>query len=122
MIKLLKFCSIPVSDQDRALAFYTEKLGFKVSTDQHFDETQRWIELQIGNSATGVALFTPPQHAGRIGTHTGMSFNATDLEKPYAEMDDRGVEFLGPPRRAKWGSSVQSKDPDGTQVVMSEGR
>jgi predicted enzyme related to lactoylglutathione lyase len=120
MIKLLKFCTIPVSDQDRALAFYTEKLGFKVSADQRFDESQRWIELQIGNSATGVVLFTPPQHADRIGTHTGMSFKCDDLEKTYAAMVERGVEFLGPPRRESWGASAQFKDPDGNLFVMSE--
>ena len=120
MIKLLKFCSIPVSDQDRALEFYTEKLGFKVSTDQRFDETQRWIELQIGNSVSGVVLFTPPQHADRIGTYTGMSFKCDNLEKTYAEMVERGVEFLGPPRRESWGASAQFKDPDGNLFVMSE--
>jgi predicted enzyme related to lactoylglutathione lyase len=120
MIKLLKFCTIPVSNQDRALAFYTEKLGFKVSTDQPFDERQRWIELQIGNGTTGVVLFTPPQHADRVGTFTGMSFKCDDLDKTYAEMVERGVEFVGPPRRESWGASAQFKDPDGNLFVMSE--
>ena len=43
MIKAIKFASIPVTDQDRALAFYTSKLGFRILTDQQFDEKQRWI-------------------------------------------------------------------------------
>ena len=41
MIKQIKFVSIPVSDQKRALDFYTEKLGFTIITDQPFDEKQR---------------------------------------------------------------------------------
>ena len=48
MITHLKFASIPVTDQDRALAFYTEKLGFRVVTDSPFTHDQRWIELRIG--------------------------------------------------------------------------
>ena len=47
MIKQIKFVSIPVADQNRALDFYTEKLGFTIITDQPFDEKQRWIELRI---------------------------------------------------------------------------
>ena len=59
MIKGIKFVNIPVADQDRALAFYTEKLGFRIQTDQPFNENQRWIELSIPGADTGVTLFTP---------------------------------------------------------------
>jgi len=45
MIRGLKFISIPVRNQDASLKFFTEKLGFKVSTDQFFSDAQRWIEL-----------------------------------------------------------------------------
>ena len=47
MIKQIKFVSIPVADQNRALDFYTEKLGFTIITDQPFDDKQRWIELRV---------------------------------------------------------------------------
>ena len=51
MIKAVKFVSIPVRDQEQALAFYTEKLGFQILTDQPFDTKQRWIELRIPGSS-----------------------------------------------------------------------
>jgi catechol 2,3-dioxygenase-like lactoylglutathione lyase family enzyme len=60
MIRGIKIVSIPVSDQDRALKFYTEKMGFKVATDQAFGPGQRWIELLIPGSDVNLALFTPP--------------------------------------------------------------
>ena len=59
MIKMVKFVSIPTTDQDRALAFWTGKMGFRVVTDQPMGETQRWIELGIPGAETGVVLFTP---------------------------------------------------------------
>jgi catechol 2,3-dioxygenase-like lactoylglutathione lyase family enzyme len=46
MIRAIKFVSIPVRDQERALSFYTEKLGFQILTDQPLDAKQRWIERE----------------------------------------------------------------------------
>ena len=75
MIKGIKFVNIPVADQDKALSFYTEKLGFRIHTDQPFNEKQRWIEISIPGADTGLTLFTPDEHQNRIGTFTGISFH-----------------------------------------------
>ncbi|MEA2207339.1 MAG: hypothetical protein QOE77_4115 [Blastocatellia bacterium] len=60
MIKAMKFVSIPVRDQQRALEFYTTKLGFRIITDQPFNDEQRWIELGVGRSGSGVTLSPLP--------------------------------------------------------------
>ena len=52
MIRGVKFASIPVTDQDRAIGFYTEKVGFRLVTDQPFTDEQRWIELGIPGADT----------------------------------------------------------------------
>jgi catechol 2,3-dioxygenase-like lactoylglutathione lyase family enzyme len=80
MITHVKFVSVPVSDQDRALKFYTQKLGFELATDQQFDDKQRWIELRIANSVTRFVLFTPEGHENRIGTYMDASPTSSDLE------------------------------------------
>ena len=67
MIKGVKFVSIPVRDQDRALEFYTKTLGMRVITDSPFDDTQRWIELGIPRADTKVVLFTPSGQEHMIG-------------------------------------------------------
>jgi catechol 2,3-dioxygenase-like lactoylglutathione lyase family enzyme len=78
MIRKIKFAGIPVHDQDVALKFYTEKLGFKVVTDQPFGK-QRWIELLIPGAETGLALYTPEGHENRIGTFQSIAFWCDDL-------------------------------------------
>ena len=93
MIKRIKFLGIPVGDQDRALAFYTEKLGFRVLTDQQFSEKQRWIELSIPGAETGVVLFTPDGHEDRIGTFLNTSWEVDNVEKTYSELQSKGVEI-----------------------------
>jgi len=117
MIKGIKFVNIPVSDQARALAFYTEKLGFAVATDQAMGPAgQRWIELRIPGAETRVSLFTPPGHEDRVGTFVPLSLWADDVEGTYETLKARGVEFTAPPKKEPWGTSVIFKDPDGNQL------
>lgn len=119
MIKGIKFISIPVTDQDRALLFYTEKLGFRITTDQKMSPTQRWIELAIPGASTGVVLFTPEGHENRIGTFYPASFHCDDIEATYATLAAKGVDFPTPPTRQPWGTYAMFKDPDGNQFVLS---
>ena len=119
MIKAVKFVSIPVRDQDQALAFYTEKLGFQILTDQPFDGKQRWIELRIPGSETKVVLFTPPGHEDRVGGFSNVTFATDDIEGTFQEMSARGVVFSAPPTRQPWGYFAKFQDPDGNQFVLS---
>lgn len=119
MITHVKFVSIPTRDQQRALRFYTERLGFEVSTDQPFDDKQRWIELRIANSATRVVLFTPEGHEDRIGTFFNGSLACDDVEATYRQLKERGVEFNGPLQKQPWGTFALFKDLDGNQFVLS---
>ena len=118
MIKAMKFVGVPVSDQQRALEFYTAVLGFRVVTDQPFDDQQRWIELGIGRSGTGIALFTPPGQEERIGSFTNISFVADDVKATCKELAARGVRFIQEPKEADWGASAIFADPDGNQFVL----
>jgi len=118
MIKGIKFIGVPVSDQDRALDFYTKKLGFSVLTDQPFNDKQRWIELRIPGAETLVTLFTPPGHEDRIGTFVPLSLWADDVEATYETLRARGVEFVEPPKREPWGTSVIFKDSEGNSLHL----
>ena len=119
MIKGVKFVSIPVADQDRALSFYTEKLGFRVLTDQPFDDKQRWIELSIPGAETCVVLFTPEGHESHIGGFSNAAFFCDDAQRTYDELSARALEFQGPPQKQPWGTFLMLKDPDGNQFVVS---
>ena len=119
MIKQIKFVSIPVADQNRALDFYTDKLGFTIITDQPFDEKQRWIELRVPKAETRVVLFTPEGDEKRIGSFMNMSYACDDIDKTYTELKKRGVEFEGPPQKQPWGTYAMFKDSEGNRFVLS---
>ncbi len=118
MIRQLKFVGIPTGDQDRALAFWTEKIGLRVATDQPMG-SGRWIELSIPGAQTGIVLFTPDGQEDRIGTFFNGSFQCDDVEYTYRQLSERGVAFEGPPEKQLWGTFAKFLDPDGNSFVLS---
>ena len=119
MIKGIKFVNVPVSDQVRALAFYTEKLGLTVATNQPMGPGgQRWIELKIPGADTRISLFTPPGHEDRVGTFVPLSLWSDDVESSYETLRARGVQFDAPPKKEPWGTSVIFKDSEGNQLHL----
>lgn len=119
MITMVKLVGIPVSDQDRALAFYRDLLGFAVATDQPMGPGQRWIELRIAHSPTRVVLFTPEGHEERIGSFFNGSLGCDNVEATYRQLSERGVEFVAPPTAQPWGTFAKFRDPDGNTFVLS---
>ena len=119
MIRGIKFVGVPVRNQDEALKFYTEKLGFKVATDQPFNEKQRWIELTIPGGGCGLALFTPDGHEDRIGSFQSISFWCEDVFATAKLLTSKGVEFAKEPKAEGWGTAAIFKDTDGNQFVIS---
>jgi predicted enzyme related to lactoylglutathione lyase len=113
VISKIKFLGIPVADQDRALRFYTEKLGFTVVGDVPFNEKQRWITVAIPGAETQITLFTPTGHEDRIGTLVNMAYQVPDLQKTYEELSAKGVEFVRPPTSQAWGTFALFKDSEG---------
>jgi catechol 2,3-dioxygenase-like lactoylglutathione lyase family enzyme len=118
MIRGVKFASIPVTDQDAAIAFYTEKLGFRLLTDQPFDGTQRWVELGIPGADTRVVLFRFDQGL-QPGAMMNVTFWSDDVEGTARELADKGVEFVKPPKKERWGTAAIFKDADGNRFVLS---
>jgi predicted enzyme related to lactoylglutathione lyase len=121
MIRGVKFVSIPTRDQDRALAFWTEKVGMRVLTDQPMGP-QRWIELSFPGADTGLVLFTPEGHEDRIGGFMNTSLWCDDLARTHAELTSNGVQFERPPTKEKWGTYAIFLDSEGNRFVLGEGR
>jgi len=119
MIGYLKFVGLAVKDQDKALKFWTEIMGFKVRTDQPMGPGQRWIELGIGNSQTMLVLFTPEGQEDRVGSFFNGSFACDDVEATYRQLSAKGVKFVQPPKKEDWGTSALFEDWEGNTFVLS---
>jgi catechol 2,3-dioxygenase-like lactoylglutathione lyase family enzyme len=87
---------IPVSDQDRSLEFYTDKLGFEVRADVPFGEGDRWIEVAPPGSDAAVAIMPPRPGETPNNTQTCVAFTTDDLDAARAALKERGVDVDEP--------------------------
>jgi catechol 2,3-dioxygenase-like lactoylglutathione lyase family enzyme len=110
---------VPVSDPDRALAFYTEQLGFEKRTDVAYDDGQRWIEVGPPGAQTAIAL-TPPGPSASPGSVSNIGFATDDVDASHAELRNRGVDVDD--EVSRFGDPVPPlfffRDPDGNQLMV----
>jgi catechol 2,3-dioxygenase-like lactoylglutathione lyase family enzyme len=82
---------VPVSDQDAAIAFYTEKLGFEKRSDTPFGNGDRWVEVAPAGAATTVAI-VKPRPGEPTGVETRIALSTSDIDADHAELKARGVD------------------------------
>ncbi|HEX2109491.1 MAG TPA: glyoxalase superfamily protein [Rubrobacteraceae bacterium] len=107
----LELVAVPVSDVDRAKAFYTENAGFNLDHDHRVSDEIRFVQLTPPGSACSIAIGmgivdTPP------GSVQGLQLVVSDINAARAELLERGVEVSGV-EEFPWGSFVFFSDPDG---------
>jgi catechol 2,3-dioxygenase-like lactoylglutathione lyase family enzyme len=106
----LELIQVPVSDIDRAKAFY-EKVGFNADHDHQVTEELRFVQLTPPGSACSIAL-TSGAHQMKPGSIDGLQLVVDDAEASRVELAERGVE-VSDVQVFPWGSFVFFKDPDG---------
>ncbi len=87
----VRTAGVPVADQDRALEFYVEKLGFEKRLDGTFGDGQRWIEVAPPGAAISIALVAS-REGYPAGIDTGLRFATEDAAADHAALRDRGVD------------------------------
>ncbi len=112
-----------MSDQDAALDFYTNKLGFEVQTDVTMGNGYRWIEVVPPGADTALTLFKPypGQDGGANNSQPSIVFGTDDIDATYKELSGKGVEFVEAPAMQPWGvKQAIFRDPDGHSFVLVE--
>jgi catechol 2,3-dioxygenase-like lactoylglutathione lyase family enzyme len=107
----IELVQVPVSDIDRAKAFYVEKLGFSADADHQVTDELRFVQLTPPGSACSIAL-TSGAHQMTPGSIEGLQMVVDDADASRKELADRGVE-ASDVQVFPWGSFVFFKDPDG---------
>ncbi|MHC3472908.1 VOC family protein [Streptomyces sp. 7R007] len=120
------FVTLPVSDQDRALRFYTEVLGFEVAVDRAMPQG-RWLQVAPAGAQTVFTLAGPdlrrgpggvPRKGGaEPGSARGIMLVTTDVDADCARLAEAGVAVQGPDRHP-WGRMASFTDPDGNGLML----
>jgi predicted enzyme related to lactoylglutathione lyase len=114
----LELVAIPVTDVDRAKAFYVEQAGFDADHDHRVSETLRFVQLTPPGSACSIALGEGVTEA-EPGSVKGMQLVVDDIEAAHAELSGRGVD-VGEVQEFPWGRFVFFSDPDGNAWSVQE--
>jgi catechol 2,3-dioxygenase-like lactoylglutathione lyase family enzyme len=115
---------VPVSDQDAAIAFYTEKLGFTVTMDIPYGEGDRWVELSPPGGGSGIAV-SPGMGDFQPGRETGIALTSSDPRADHEELKGKGVqvddELMGGDGTVPLLFMFRDQDGNGLMIVEEGG-
>jgi catechol 2,3-dioxygenase-like lactoylglutathione lyase family enzyme len=115
---------VPVSDQDRAIEFYVETLGFEKRTDVPFANGYRWVEVAPADAATSIAIVPPPPGKPTGSVETGIGLYTDNIDADHSELKARGVDVDA--EVSRMGDPVPPlfwfRDPDGNSLMIVESR
>ena len=114
----LELVAVPVSDVDRAKAFYTEKAGFVLDHDHKVSDDLRFIQLTPPGSACSITIGLGISEA-EPGSVKGLQLVVADIEAARAELVERGVD-VGDVQDYPWGRFVFFSDPDGNGWAVQQ--
>jgi catechol 2,3-dioxygenase-like lactoylglutathione lyase family enzyme len=111
---------IPVADQDAAIAFYVDKLGFEKRVDVPFGGSYRWVEVGLGDGVTTIALAPPPEGTPAGKRETGISLQIDDIDDYHAQLKSAGVDVDD--EVSRMGDPVPPmfwlRDPEGNTLLV----
>ena len=111
---------VPVSDQERAIEFYVESLGFEKRADVPFGEGNRWVEVAPAGAETTIAIVPPPPGKPAGDVETGIGLHVRDIDAYHADLKARGVDV--DPEVSRMGAPVPPlfwfRDPDGNTLMV----
>lgn len=128
----LELIVVPVSDVDRAKAFYIERAGFNLDVDHSAGEDFRVVQLTPPGSACSIALM---KNVDAAGSAQGLQLVVSDIDAARAELSDRGLDAGAPfhfdfetgaqrsgadPKRSDYNSFLTFNDPDGNRWMIQE--
>jgi predicted enzyme related to lactoylglutathione lyase len=114
----LELVPVPVSDVDRAKAFYTERVGFNADHDHQVDEQIRFVQLTPSGSACSISIGTGLVDSAP-GSVKGLQLVVADIEEAHEDLRRRGVE-VSEVQDFPWGRFVFFSDPDGNSWSVQQ--
>ncbi|MGW0766343.1 VOC family protein [Streptomyces sp. NPDC002676] len=110
------FVTLPVSDQDRALRFYRDVLGFEVTADRQLPQG-RWLQVAPEGAQTVFTLSGPDMGGFTPGSARGIMLVTTDVDADCARLAAAGIPVQGPDE-LPWGRMASFTDPDGNGLML----
>lgn len=126
----LTHVSLYVPNQNEAVAWFTEKLGFKKATDMPMNESSRWVticspeypalEIVLEDESMAMDESMAADIRSRVGKSSTIVFEVTDIHQLVDKLKAKGVKFMTDPFEFPWGTQAVMLDPYGNRFVLSQ--
>lgn len=120
MIEGIATVAVYVDDQDSALRFWTEQVGFEVARRQSMGPAGDWLELAPKGAASCLVLYPKSIMADWAKHSASIVFECSDIVATHQEMASRGVTFVQEPRDMPWGPFAIFRDPEGNEFMLRQ--
>ncbi len=124
MIDAVATLCVFVTDQDKAKAFYLDKLGFELRQDQPMGPDSRWVAVAPAGARTEIILYKMDQnweHYRQVmGKSQALTLNVTDMPALQADLKAKGVRITQEPDVQPWGTFMTILDPDDNALLLVE--
>jgi lactoylglutathione lyase len=118
MIKQIATVAVYVEDQQKALSFWTEQVGFEVTANRPMGPNASWIEVAPKGAQTRLVIYPKAMMPNWNELKASIVFECENIMGTYEALKANGVDFLEEPQQMPWGTFVRFKDLDGNEFLL----
>ncbi|WP_028545274.1 VOC family protein [Paenibacillus taiwanensis] len=120
MINHIATAAVYVADQQRAKAFWVEKIGFKVVAEYPMGPYATWLEVGPEGAMSGLVIYPRALMDDWHESRPSIQFLCDDVQAAYQTLKARGVVFQGKPQQMQWGTYATFQDEDGNSFLLKQ--
>jgi len=121
MLKFVHSTTVTVKDQEKAIAWYTNVLGFEKVIDAQMGPDMRFVTVVPPGAQTQIVLAAESWGDHKAGGNSGITFTTMDIDATYQDLTSKGVRFKGAPEQMPWGDKAAwFYDPCDNEFFLNE--
>ena len=118
MIQRIATVGVYVENQDRALEFWRDRVGFEVKRRESMGNAGDWIEVAPPGAGSRIAIYPKSLMTNWEEMKPSIVFECQDIQAAFESLQANGVEFVDQPKKMAWGTYAKFRDLDGNEFLL----
>ena len=118
MVQQIATVAVYVENQDRAIEFWRDRIGFEVRVQESLGKAGFWLEVAPKGAGSRLVLYPKSLMPNWQELKPSIVFECDDIQITYKSLKDRGVEFIDEPTKMSWGTFAKFRDTDGNEFLL----
>ena len=118
MVQRIATVAVYVEEQNEALKFWRDRMGFEVKDQQSMGSAGDWLEAAPPGAESRLVIYPKSLMSNWEELKPSIVFECENIESTFQLLKGRGVEFLEDPKKMAWGTYARFRDPDGNEFLL----